>query len=543
MESQTDGDDCESRAAAGGNNETAEVQEKFNWKEHFRTLKKSGGNYEVSCNYCAGAPIAGVATRFMNHLLGRKGVRPCLQVPDDVRKQIKRIADQKEAKAAAKRARSDELNDLDRQSRLHALQTLSESLASGHSSVNKKWKQSTIEECDGAAQLQTAQIAIARMWYAAGLPFHMIAMSDVVNAFDAVCAYGAATGNQSVLLPTAPSLRNSRLDAEVARIELELKTLSASVESYGISLQSDGKDSMSRQHLVNIITTTPSGPQFREVVDVSGQSRDADHTAQVIVDAVSRLSQQEQSNLVTVITDTPSVNRKAWEILEKQLPHGHCVPCAAHCCNLHFKHVAKEIPEFNEMVEECKLVVRRCGMNMGLIAQFFSGCRFSNVDFARHMLRLATPKCTGRNLEVYKPGDTRFASNYRMIERLLVLRAAICQVSFCDDYTKKCAERKEPCPVQHLVGDKKFWDKLEEWQQLLEPVYCMLRDVDTHEPRLYMVYESALEIQEHYNKSVSEHAKKCGEQWAKDWQYFHVPIHSCAYVLHPRYHAGRGLER
>ena len=49
---------------------------------------------------------------------------------------------------------------------------------------------------------------------------------------------------------------------------------------YGLSLQSDGKDSMARTHLVNIITTTLLGPEFRETIDVSGQYRDAEHTEQ-----------------------------------------------------------------------------------------------------------------------------------------------------------------------------------------------------------------------------------------------------------------------
>ena len=63
--------------------------------------------------------------------------------------------------------------------------------------------------------------------------------------------------------------------------------------------------------------------------------------------------------------------------------------------------------------------------------------RFANTDFAREMLRDATKGCTksekfpqGRNIEVYKPGDTRFATNFRMISRTLELAAAIKQVTF-----------------------------------------------------------------------------------------------------------------
>ena len=239
------------------------------------------------------------------------------------------------------------------------MSTLSQSLSTGSTQVNKKLKQSTVAECEGVAALELAQQAVAGMWYRAAIPFCAVAYPDVVDAFDAVCEYGSRTGSASFPLPTVPSLRNSRLDQEVKRIEKELECHHKSVQKFGLSLQSDGKDSMSRRHLVNILTTTPLGPQFREVVDVSGQSRDAEHTAQVLMDAFMRLPADDQKNLVTVITDTPAVNRKAWTILEDKMPHVQCVPCAAHCINLHFKHIAKGLPEFNDMVEQCKLVVRR----------------------------------------------------------------------------------------------------------------------------------------------------------------------------------------
>ena len=206
-----------------------------------------------------------------------------------------------------------------------------------------------------------------------------------------------------LLLPTVPSLRNTRLDHEVARIEAELQVHKSAISSYGMSLQSDGKDNSARRHLVNILTTTPMGSEFRKVVDVSGQSRDAQHTAELLVSAAKEVAETAGSDLVTIITDTPAVNRKAWGIIEKDLPHVSCIPCGGHCMNLHLKHAVKLVPEFQTLIEQCKAVVYR----------------FANVDFAREMLRQCTPACTvdakfpnGRQIEVYKPGDTSKAVNY-----------------------------------------------------------------------------------------------------------------------------------
>jgi hypothetical protein len=63
----------------------------------------------------------------------------------------------------------------------------------------------------------------------------------------------------------------------------------------------------------------------------------------------------------------------------------------------------------------------------------------------------------------------------------------------------------------------------------------VLREVDTPAPALGNVYEACLEIQSHYENSSSPHAAKLKEQWCDDWDYLHVPAHSAAYVLNPKY--------
>jgi len=117
------------------------------------------------------------------------------------------------------------------------------------------------------------------------------------------------------------------------------------------------------------------------------------------------------------------------------------------------------------------------------------------------MVRKVTPACTksaehpnGKAIELYKPGDTRFATNFRMLERTLELKQAIRQVAFSEPYESRCQQRQEACPVAHLVGDSSFWGGMQEWVTLLTPAYLMLREMDTPKPALHMVYESCLEV-------------------------------------------------
>ena len=138
------------------------------------------------------------------------------------------------------------------------MQELAHSFHSGASKPTSKVRQSTIAECEVAAHLEEAQQAVARMWYAMAAPFHAIAFLEVVDAFDAVATYGAATKSMVFLLPTAPSLRNQRLQSEVARIEMELQVHKDAISSYGVSLQSDGKDNVALQMPWGPLCISPS---------------------------------------------------------------------------------------------------------------------------------------------------------------------------------------------------------------------------------------------------------------------------------------------
>ena len=112
------------------------------------------------------------------------------------------------------------------------------------------------------------------------------------------------------------------------------------------------------------------------------------------------------------------------------------------------------------------------------------------------MLRDATKGCTksekfsqGRNIEVYKPGDTRFATNFRMISRTLELAAAIKQVTFSQAYANKCVARKEVCPVAGIMGRAAFWTGMQDWCTVLWPAYELLGELDSPDPALHLVYE------------------------------------------------------
>ena len=87
-----------------------------------------------------------------------------------------------------------------------------------------------------------------------------------------------------------------------------------------------------------------------------------DHAARRMVDAFMALHETSETPLnsyVQIVTDTPSVNAKAWSLIEEESPHLLANPCIFHCINLFFKHNIKgdksdradprvPIPEFED---------------------------------------------------------------------------------------------------------------------------------------------------------------------------------------------------
>ena len=257
----------------------------FEWRQHVKDLRKQGTNWSFQCAYCP-KKMTGGKTRLVEHFCPStaksKHLTACFNVPPDV------IEAAKESHAAAATWAAEKAA----LQRAHAATRPATSASTGQpvTPAFKRLKkrgtppqQMVIDASLASASLASAQAEVARFIYAQALPFSVVDQVWTVNAFDAVCNYGALTGRTTFNMPSKYSLRNKRLDDEVSRLEDELRMHTQAVQEYGVGLQSDGKDSVAKTHLVNIIASTPVGSRFVKTLDVSGQSRDAVHTARVLV--------------------------------------------------------------------------------------------------------------------------------------------------------------------------------------------------------------------------------------------------------------------
>jgi hypothetical protein len=201
---------------------------------------------------------------------------------------------------------------------------------------------------------------------------------------DAAIAYGAETkGKVAYPPPGKKRIREDLLDNTVDRLKSELSSFDDYMHEFGATLVADGKDDVCKNHLTDYVTVTPNGYKFEGTQDVSGVERNAEWVATDLMKKLAGLetelreslelgikemeadedaaleAQQDQrarnaydmlhamsvgeggalNQYVQIVTDTPSVNAKAWVLIENDIPHMHANPCSFHCVNLFFKHL------------------------------------------------------------------------------------------------------------------------------------------------------------------------------------------------------------
>ena len=275
-----------------------------------------------------------------------------------------------------------------------------------------------------------------------------------------------------------------------------------------------------------------------------------DDAARRMVDAFMALDETSETSLnsyVQIVTDTPSVNAKAWSLIEEESPHLLANPCIFHCINLFFKHNIKgdksdradprvPIPEFEDAEAWTKE-----------LEQFFT-----NVEMPRACLlaecEAEWPSKGPRRMRKYS--DTRAANSFKVWHRALRLRICLDRVLSNKKYllweaAVKGTDDKSRCQrIRAIIADMYTdrWELLAEIVSALSPAYKLLRLVDSFTPAVGKVYYNALRVEEHFNELVLDNpvtgwCESLRDYWTADWGYMHVDMHSLGFCVDPEYHS------
>ena len=115
----------------------------------------------------------------------------------------------------------------------------------------------------------------ASFFYDANVPFNVGRHTTSVEAVNAIASAGF-----NYKLPTYNALRTTLIESQKMEVEVKVKkATSFSIETYGVSLCSDGWNNVVHRPLMNIMLSCPAGDIFLGSVDTSGNKKTKEYIA------------------------------------------------------------------------------------------------------------------------------------------------------------------------------------------------------------------------------------------------------------------------
>ena len=347
------------------------------WKHVVVLEEKDKGSPKVQCLYCDKQFVGG-AVRIRDHLHGEVNalMKPCAKAPVEVIEEMKQIIKKKSDAKLTKR----KMDALDKATSSKLIKVQSGTQQSLPAMFNNK---------------QTVDEALARFFYSAGVPFSVASNKHFKEAIAAVSKFGPG-----YTPPSEFCLRTSLLKRELQKIESEVQSVVLSdIAVTGATLVSDGWSNIRNKPLINYILVCTKGEVFLDSTDTSGDEKSSEYIAHVIIEHIRAAG---PSNIIQVITDSAANCKGSWSIITEEFPHITCGPCSAHCLDLLLEDFTK-IDWLHSSFKEGREIVK-----------FITGHHFSLAAFRQHS-----------QLELLKPNDTRFCTEFVSQSRLLEVKESL----------------------------------------------------------------------------------------------------------------------
>ena len=267
--------------------------------------------------------------------------------------------------------------------------------------------------------------------------------------------------------PSYNALRTTLIESKRVEVEADVKkATSFSIETYGVSLCSDGWNNVVHRLLMNIMLSCRAGGIFLGSVDTSGYKK----TKKDIVGELKKFVEQIRPMKVSQICSDNAANMLgAVDKVIKTYPHIYKQGCAVRALDLLLEDWAK-IPQFKDLIAKAKRV-----------------CLFVR----NHHVTLALFREFSQNKMLLMLANTRFACNFIMIMRMVEVREALENVVMHRKFVEYVASL-----FNHLNGvqahalatqmrshilDENFWRRCRNYTYMVEDVMKALRVFDGKE--------------------------------------------------------------
>jgi hypothetical protein len=154
-------------------------------------------------------------------------------------------------------------------------------------------------------------------------------------------------------------------------------------------------------------------------------------------------------------------------------------------------------------------------------------------------------------LELLKPGETRFATNFIMLQHMHEVKASLQQLVVSNawgEWNQKSSHEMEGEEVHDILTSAAFWKGVKELLAVSESIVCLLCQCDKGVPVMGKVYYAMFLIGEELGalkEGTSEQHpgvklsavkyEQISSLWRKRWEYLHSDMHSAGFVLEPEF--------
>jgi len=387
--------------------------------------------------------------------------------------------------------------------------------------VVKPKKQSTLKATFSKQDCSKVDQLWGRAFYANGLSFRLAKDPHFKAAVAAIASFGESYPGP----PSVDKLRTTILEREKQFYWDGLASFQESLQLTGATITNDRWSNVRRRPLLNQFVVSPKGEMFLKAVNTGGETKDVAYIAGQLIDCIREVG---ADSVIQVVIDSATVCKAAGRLVEQEFSWITWTPCTPHCLDLLLEDVGK-LPWVAEVVAEVKAVVK-----------FITNHHRSQALFH------------GKSaLDLLKLGDTRFATNFIMLDRMLEVREALQELVVDREWREwngKSNHSDDRDEVRDYVLRSRFWKNLEEVLALTKGMVALLRECDRGVPiagKVYVVMfncgqelEALRDDTSEYYPGIKVFAQKYAQVhaiWEKRWEMLHSDTHAAGYVLDSEY--------
>lgn len=200
----------------------------------------------------------------------------------------------------------------------------------------------------------------------------------------------------------------------------------------GCSIIMDGWTDIRQRPLINIIVTCLVGSYFLRAIDCSRKHKDVEFQFHILRDAIEEVG---AANVVQVVTDSTRVCKLFGLMVENAYKHIFRTPCCVHVLNNALKDMVK-IDWVQHVVVEARDI------------QMFICNHYTSLALFR----------TFSKKEFLKPVETRYASYFILLERMLEVQEALQLMMGNSEWTRwSMASSEEGRSIKQKILDDNWW--------------------------------------------------------------------------------------